>query len=653
MKYEKLFSKGKIGNLELKNRVVMPAIGTSLAAYSGEPSKDMIAYYEERAKGGCGLIITEITRVDEEYGVSTPNQLSVTNPKHVAGLERLVQTVHKYDTKLFVQLHHPGRESHSYLINGKQLIAPSPIPCGVCKEVPREMTTEEVEGMVKKFITGAKIAQKAGVDGVELHGAHGYLINQFLSPYTNKRVDKYGGSFTNRMRFITEIILGIRHICGTQFPVSVRISGDEFVEAGINLDESVKIARYLESIGIDVINVSAGIYETGFTIIEPVALPQGWKQHLAKTIKSYVKIPVIAVNNIKFPETAESFLNEGVMDFAGIGRAQLADPEWTIKAASGREDTIRPCISCLHCIETCESGVKTKCAVNPRMSRELEFSNIEKDMEGKNAVVIGAGPAGLEASRTLALRGFNVTLLEKEDKIGGMVYLATKPPEKDKLNWLIDYYNSELKKLNVAVKLNCEATVESVKAINPDVVFIATGSNPIVPPVEGVNGDNVFTVSDILGEKVELKEEKVVVIGGGMTGCEVAEFLATRGNKVSLVDMLPKFGSDVYPANMVTIMKNLNAHNVSMLTSHKLNKISDKSVSLIKLENNSPVEIEADKVVLSLGITPNKSLESIMRDNFNNVKVIGDASKPGRIAEAVREGFEKVISLTNNMGEIY
>ena len=335
MEYNYLFKKGQIGKLTLKNRIVMPAMGTSLASSTGEASDRMIKYYEERAKGGCGLIITEITRIDDETGVGTPNQLCATNANQIPRLERLARAVHKYDTKIFLQLHHPGRQSHSRLIEGRQIAAPSPIPCKTIGEMPREMTTEEIEGLVKKFVAGAKIAQIAGIDGVELHGAHGYLIGQFMSPLTNKRTDKYGGSFVNRMRFVTEIILGIRHICGPNFPISVRIDGDEFVEGGITQEEAIKMARYLESIGVDAINVSSGTYESAVTIIEPVSYPEGWKKHLAEGIKKSVKIPVIACNNVKTPEVAERLLAEGICDFIALGRAQLADSEFGKKAMEG------------------------------------------------------------------------------------------------------------------------------------------------------------------------------------------------------------------------------------------------------------------------------------------------------------------------------
>ncbi|MGL4369627.1 MAG: NAD(P)-binding protein, partial [Spirochaetota bacterium] len=433
--YPLLFSKGRIGRCEIKNRIVMPAIGTSLASATGEASPEIIRYYEERARGGAGLIITEITRVNDEHGVGTSNQLCATGQQHIPGLERLARTVHKYDTKIFAQLHHPGRESHSHLIGGRQIVAPSPIMCNACKEMPRELTTDEVASLVKDFVRGAKIVQTAGLDGVEIHGAHGYLIGQFLSPYTNKREDKYGGSFEKRMQFITEIIMGIKHICGKNFPVCVRIDGDEFVEGGIKIEEAVKIAVYLESIGIDAINISSGTYESVTTIIEPISYPQGWKKHLAGAVKKAVKIPVIAVDVIRTPEFAESLLEQKNQDFIGLGRPLLADPQWGEKARTGREKEIRPCVSCLHCIEEVMNGRQVSCAVNPRLGRELEFTKSDP-AEGRNAVVIGGGPGGMESAKVLAERGFKTVLFEKENALGGMLLFGNKPPKKDKLDWL-------------------------------------------------------------------------------------------------------------------------------------------------------------------------------------------------------------------------
>ena len=303
--YEKLFSRGKIGNLELKSRIVMPPMGTSMACANGEASPEIIRYYEERAKAGCALICTEITCVDEETGAGGFYQLHATSPKYVQSLKKLADTMHRYDTKIFLQLHHPGREISSAMEPAGEIVAPSAIPCPVIGEVPRAMTTAEVEAMGKKFVKAAMMAKMAGMDGVELHAAHGYLLNQFMSPLTNKRTDRYGGDFVNRMRLIAEIIIGIRYACGPDFPVSVRISANEYLEGGIDLKEGVRIARYLESLGIVSINVSCGTYATGDTIVEPYYRDECWKKDLAATIKAAVKIPVIAVNTVKNPATAE------------------------------------------------------------------------------------------------------------------------------------------------------------------------------------------------------------------------------------------------------------------------------------------------------------------------------------------------------------
>ncbi|QGU95961.1 NAD(P)-binding protein [Clostridium bovifaecis] len=645
MKYTKLFSKGNIGKLEIKNRIVMPAMGVSLAGWNGEASPELIRYYEERAKGGCGLIITEITCIDEEHGKGCANQLTITSPKHIPGLERLAKAVHKYDAKIFVQLHHPGRETHSFLMDGRDIVAPSPIPCKVCQEMPRELTTGEVEELVKKFVTAAKIAQTAGIDGVELHGAHGYLIDQFMSPYTNKRTDKYGGDFTGRMRFITEIIMGIRAICGKDFPISVRISADEFIEGGIDLELGVKIAQYLEGLGIDAVNVSNGIYESGSTIVEPSSYPQGWKKHLAKTVKSSIKIPVIAVGVIRKPDFAENLLEEGIMDFAAIGRGHLADAEWSKKASEGREEEIRPCLSCRYCFAELGKGGTIKCTVNPRTGRELEFNGFDNTGNGRCVAIIGGGPAGMESARVLAIRGFKPVIFEKANELGGSLNLANKPLNKEKIDWLLNNLKHQIKLLNVEVRLNTEPTIEDIKLLDPYAVFVATGATPIIPNLPGVNGSHVYTPVDILTGQVSFKDETVAVIGSGMTGCETAELIAHAGNKVILVEMQDGMGKDIETANRFDIIGKLSKLNVEMLTSHKLNSIANGSIELVNVETEEIISKSATKVVLSLGVKPETKMADSLLESFDNVKVLGDAKRAGRITEAIREGFEKAYVL--------
>ena len=640
MKYEKLFQKGMIGKLELKNRIVMPAMGVSLASSTGEASDEMIRYYEERAKGECGLIITEITRVDDIYGVGTSNQLAVTDGKDIPRLQRLADAVHKYDAKIFVQLHHPGRQTYSRLLDGKQIVAPSAVMCNVVKEMPRALTTEECEGIMKAFVKGAVIAKSAGIDGVEIHAAHGYLLDQFLSPYTNKRTDKYGGSFHNRIRILEEMITAIKHLCGPDFPISVRISGDEFVEGGLKLEDSIKIARTLESYGVDAINVSSGIYESGATIVEPGSYPQGWKKHLATEIRKNVKIPVIAVNNIKQPCVAEQLLEEGVCDFIGIGRGQLADEEWAKKAKTGREDEIRSCIGCLHCFKTLNTGKHISCAVNPRVGRELEYKDYEKDGENQVVAVIGGGPGGMQAALVLAKRNYKVVLFEQSTELGGTLNIADKPLLKEKITLLKNGMKTQVEKNNIEVRLGTKATVEMVKELNPVGVFVACGASPVVPKLPGIENSKVVTAEDVLSGKVKAVG-KVAVIGSGLTGCETAETLAEQGHSVSLIEMAKTIGPGIYPSILMDLMGRFRKFNPQILPGHRLAAVTENGVLVVNVANGQKMEVEADTVVLALGVSPRRGVVSEFEASFDEVRVIGDASRNGSIVEAVADGFGK------------
>jgi len=639
MNFKNLFSEGKIGNLTLKNRIVMPAMGTSIASSTGEASEDIISYYEERAKGGCGLIITEITRIDNETGVGTPNQLCVTDEYQIPSLQKLTRIIHKYDTKIFTQLHHPGRQAHSSLMPAGEIVAPSPIASKAIGEVPRELTKDEIKIMIKKFIKGAKISQLSGFDGVELHGAHGYLLCQFLSPETNKRTDEYGGNFENRMRMISEIIVGIKTVCGKNFPISVRIDGDEFTEGGIKIDEAVKIATALENLGVDAINVSSGTYETSGTIIEPISFKEGWKENLSSEIKKAVKIPVIACNNIKKPEAAEKILENGSADFIALGRAQLADPQWAYKALNG--GNIRPCISCLKCIEQIMSGVRIECAVNPRAAMENYYPLPEKTGNGRTVVIIGGGPAGMQASITLAERNFRPVLFEKTERLGGSVYLGSKPPLKEKLMWFIESLEKDMEKLGVEIHLNSCPTTDEIKKLNPYSVFVATGAQSVIPNIPGTKSENVFTATEILEKNPDISGKKIVVVGSGMTGLETAEFLNEKGNEVTVIEMQPKIGPGAYMPNLIDVVLRLRKSGVNLIPCKKLISVSEKSVETEDTVSKIKEFIPADYVVLSLGVKSDNSLLKDLKENFKDVKIIGDSEKPGRIIDAVKTAYDK------------
>lgn len=647
MKYEKLLEKGRIGKVNLKNRVVMTAMGVNLANSQGEANDVITRYYEERAKGGVGLIITEIARIDDEYGVGTPNQLSVTEVRHIPHLERMIQTIQKYGTKVFIQLHHPGRETKSHLIGGKQIVAPSAIMCQVTQEMPRALTTEECEALVKKFIKGAVIAKTSGADGVELHVAHGYLLNQFISPYSNKRTDKYGGSFQNRLRIVSEIITGIKYMCGADFPISVRISADEFVEGGLKIEESVKIARILESYGIDAINVSSGTYESATTIIEPGSYPQGWKKHLAEAVRKNVKIPVIAVNNIKDPETAEQLLKSEVCDFIGIGRATLADPYWVKKAKDGKSDQIRKCIGCLNCFAELNQGRHIKCTVNATLGRELEFSDLNFNGQGNTVAVIGGGPAGMQAALVLDQRGYNTVLFDDREKLGGTLNVADKAPIKDKVFAMNSSLVREIEESDVKVKTNTKATPEMIKDLNPCGVFVAVGAIPTVPPIPGINGNNVMKAEDVLLGK-EIPKGKVAVIGSGLTGLETAELLADKGHQIILVEMQKSIGPGINRTILADLMMRFNKHEPLIVSNHRLMSINKNEILLLNQMTSQTLQIEVDTVVLALGVTPRSDTVKEFMDTFDNVKIIGDAERAGRIQEAIKDGYSQAFAFTTS-----
>ncbi len=649
MKYEILSSSKKINNVEIKNRVVMTAMGTSMAGVDGTATEEIIKFYEERAKGGVGLIFTEITRINDEHGPGLLGQLSVTKDSHIEGLKKLTDAVHKWGSKIFIQLHHPGRQTYSLMMDNKPVVAPSAIPCGVCKQETRALEIFEIKGIVQDFINGARRSKEAGADGVEIHGAHGYLLTQFLSTHTNKREDEYGGTLENRFRIVKEIIEGIKKECGENFPVSVRLSVTEFldqigVEDGITPEDGVAIAIMCEAAGADLINVSSGLYETMNTIIEPTSFQQGWRTDLARAVKANVKIPVLGNSVIREPKFAEELLKEGRVDFIGMGRTHLGDPEWTNKALEGRESEIRKCVSCLRCFESLliNGFIPSAfiCSINPRLGKETKFNEeLEKDGEGKVVAIIGAGPAGLENAVTLARRNFKPVLFEKGSRVGGQLLLAKEPPLKDKIQWLVEYYEEQIKINNIELRLNTEATTEMIEELNPYAVVVATGATPLIPKsIEGITLNNVFTTTEILTKEVSPKNETVAVIGSGMTGIETAEYLA-KNNKVIIVEMADEIAKGCYVQNVMDVMSRLNNQDVELLPNHKLVAIRKNKIELENAKGDKVVKV-IDKVVLSLGIKSENSIVEKLKCKFVKVYNIGDSNSLGRIAEAVSAGYE-------------
>lgn len=640
-----LGQKGRIGNVELKNRLVMAPMGDLTANPDGTVSDTSIAYYGARAKGGTGLIITGIVRINNEDGTAGPNQLSLADDSYIPGFKRLVDEIHKHGSKVFVQIQHSGRQGVAMFTGLDHVLAPSAIPSSVTKQPTKALTKEQIKTLVGQFGDTAKRAMEAGADGVEIHGAHGYLINQFMSPFSNKRDDEYGGSFDNRMRFMREIIQDVFEKTDRKIAVSVRLSVDEFLaeigvdEKYIDLTEGIRIAKACEAEGVDAINVSCGTYESMNFAIEPVSFPQNWRKDFIKAIKDEVSLPVIAVSKIREAEVAEQLLEEGVVDFASIGRPLLSDPDFANKAIEGNGGHIRKCISCLFCFEELNKGSQVVCAVNPLTGFEAKYPERGKTKDPKKVVIVGAGPAGLAAAEALADHGHEAVVFEKSDGIGGQVRIGMNPPKKDQLGWFMEYYEKLIGDSTIDVRLEQEADPESVKALKPDVVLLALGAKPITLDIPGADRPHVYSVEDILSGSVDLKDKTVAVVGSGLTGLETAELLQVEGNKTLIVEMLEEIAPGSYVQNLMDVTSRLSEEKTEYLTSHKLTRIEDGSIEMENVKSGESVKREVDAVVLSVGYQPDQALIDSFAGTAPVVKTIGDAVDVSNIGMAVRSGY--------------
>lgn len=646
-----LFTTGHIGKLEIKNRVVMPAMCAGLANEDGTVSDDLIKYYEIRAKGGAGLIITEFTMVNGTNGRHNIYQLGAYDDKQIAGLKKLAARIHKYDTKVFVQLCHPGSQAFKSISEGEAL-TPSGIGSEILKNPCRPMTVEEIHQITKEFAEAAERVKKAGIDGIEINAGHGYLLNEFMSPYYNRREDEYGGSLINRCRLIKEILEAVRAKVGKDYPLIFRMSVKEYLETrgireqGLTLADSIAMLNYLIPYGIDAVSVTSGVYDTENTVCEPIPFPQGWRANLSETVKQNVPKPVIGVSVIREPSFAESLLERNALDFVGVGRGQLADPEWAIKAKTGRAKEIRRCISCLHCMETLAKTGRTECAINPRSNHELDYGDIKKTAHGEPVVVVGGGPAGMECARMLTLRGYHAILFEKSDRLGGQLRVADLPPFKKKLDWLISYYEERLKVLKVDVRLNTEATADIIKAEKPVKVFLSTGSEPNMPEsIVGIHGDNVYRATDILTGKKQLIGKQVIVVGDGQTGIETADFLCGYENVVSIVGRGNSIGEKIYFQNRDVVLNRVRLQHGRLFPRRSLIAINPEGITVESTITKELSFMPADAVVLALGVHPTlKGREEILKA-YPDAVLLGDAIHGGRIADAVHTAYDAVDAL--------
>jgi len=629
----KLFEPTKIGTMKLKNRIVMPAMDTNYSSEDGFVTRRLMNYHVERAKGGVGLIIVEGAFV-ELRGKGSIRQLAVDNDNKISGLEELASAIQANGARATLQLFHGGRQSHSSII-GTQPVSASEVFCRMTQETPRALTVEEIQDVIEAFAEGARRTEAAGFDAVEIHGAHGYLINQFLSPLTNKRTDKYGGDLEGRTRFLLEILELTRDKVDSDFPILCRINGDDYIEGGLTLEETKKIAQILEAAGVDALHVSGGIYDSPVPVTTgPMALPRGNMVHLAMEIKKVVNVPVIAVGRINDPELAETILQERKADLVSMGRALLADPELPMKTAAGALGDIRKCTACDECIARLFFNENIACSVNAALGMEEEYT-IRKARVSKRILVVGGGPAGLEAARVSALRGHSVVLYEKRDRLGGQLNLAVIPPHKEEMKSVATYLESQIHKLGVKVMLGQEVTPLLVRKINPDVVFVAAGSLPQIPEIPGVKGKNVVTANDALAGRASIKE-RVVVVGGGMIGAETAEFLAEKNKKVTVLEMLGRIGMDMVPMVISLLYSRLKKLGVVTITNAKVEEIMDNGVVYEK--DGKKQTVGADSVVLAVGSKPSVILMNALKGKVSELYAIGNAKEPCNVLEAIHEG---------------
>lgn len=642
--YKKLFEPIRIGTMEVKNRFVMAPMVTNYSEKDGSVTDRLVAYHRARAKGGVGLIITEATYV-HPCGKGFSNELGIYKDELVPGLERLTSAVHEAGGKIAVQLYHSGRQSYE-AVTGLPLIAPSAIPCPVCGGMPKEMTKEDIRQMVDAFRNAARRAKAAGFDAVEIHGAHGYLLNEFLSPYSNQRTDEYGGSFANRARFPLEVLKKVRDLVGKDYPVLYRLSSAEHVPGGLTIEDTKDFAAMLVDNGIDAIHVSGGVYLSAAMIIQPAAIPQGVYVDNAAAIKAAVggRVPIIVVGRIKEPSMMEELVVGGKVDMIAMGRGLLADEAFPAKLQAGNTDDIRKCIACNQgCIDRLFGDMDIGCLGNALAGREWQYDLDRKAAQKKKVLVAGGGPGGLEAARIAALRGHEVYLYEKGPKLGGLMNYTILVPFKNEFEDLRSFQVGQVEKLGVRVKLGQAVDGAVIDQIKPDVVIMATGSEPIQPDIPGLDRLQVKKAEEILAGAPFGKD--AVIIGGGAVGCETAEFLADRGTKVTVVEMLENVARDVGMLEKALLMQRLAEKGVTLLTKTVVREVNPGGDLVLQKDYQQEILKGVDTVVLAVGYRPVMDLEQVLAEKKLPFLKIGDCLEARKVLDAIWEGFLRAYEL--------
>ena len=648
--YPHIFSPLTVKNMTIKNRIVMMPMGTNYGEQNGEMSFLHINYYEQRAKGGTGLIIVENASIDSPQGSNGTTQLRIDHDNYLPRLFKFCENIHRYGTKIAIQINHAGASAVSSRIN-MQPVSASDVPSKEGGEIPRPLSKEEILHIVKKYGEAAKRAQTAGFDAVEIHAGHSYLISQFLSPITNKRTDEFGGSVENRTRFCRMVIDEVRKQVGPFFPIMLRLSADELMEGGNTLDDTLKYLDYLQE-EVDIFDVSCGLNGSIQYQIDANYLPDGWRSYMAKAVKEKFNKPCISMGNIRDPKVAERILADGDADLIGMGRGLIADPAWVNKVATGHECDLRKCISCNVGCAGNRIGVNRpiRCTVNPSVLEGDVYKKLHVN-KNCNVVVIGGGTAGLEAACTAAEVGCNTFLLEKGSELGGLASLISKIPAKNRLADFPHYLMHRAEQLeNLYIFTNTEGTPENIRKFHPNIIVSSTGSAPLLPPIAGlkdrIDNEN-YNIYSILGMinhindfPKDLEGKKVVVVGGGAVGLDVVEFFADRNADISIVEMMDQIGRDLDPVSKNDTKAMMKKHNVHQLTKTALLEVKDSSF-LVK-GDGEPYELPFEYGFVCLGMRAQGQLYQSLAEEFSSEDVeimnIGDSQRARRIIDGTQEG---------------
>jgi 2,4-dienoyl-CoA reductase-like NADH-dependent reductase (Old Yellow Enzyme family)/thioredoxin reductase len=642
-----LFEPAEIGSMMIKNRIVMPPMGTNMAV-DGYVNRKILDHYEARARGGAGLIIVEVTCIDSPAGKNTASMLMLDDDKYIAGIAELVKTIHKHNAKAVLQISHTGRGARQE-ITGVQPVAPSPVPMpfssaiGYGGDTPRELTVAEIHVIERKYAYAAGRAKRAGFDGVMLHGTGYYLIAQFVSSTANVRCDEYGGDIEKRARFPLEVIAAVKENVGNDFPLLYKMSALEMGEgAGLTLDEGRQLAVMLQDAGVHALELAGMLWGIDLNMEPPPGEPRNMGLFLSPFIKSVVTIPVIAEGRID-PEEGDKAITEGKADFIGMGRGLLADPRLPEKALAGRFDKIRPCIGCGRCTDNqLMKGWGVMCSVNPAVGGEAAKYRIYSAKKVKKVAIIGGGPAGMEAARVASLRGHMVTLYEKDEKLGGQLNQAVVPPHKSNLAAYLDYLKRQISLQHVDIRTGTKATAKIINNLKPDALIIATGVAATKPDIPGADKPCVLSARAVLDGKET--GAKVAVIGGGLVGCETAEFLQKQGKQVTIIELLDDIAGKMVYAQKAILEARLKAAGITILTRAKCKEITDDGIVLITRDGDE-LPIEAGSVVIAFGERPNKALEHELKGIVRELHTVGDCVKPQGIAEAVAAGYLAALSI--------